>query len=162
MDEAAGGRPRHRRSGAVLDRLGLLISRSAGDVFPARMRVGVQVSLLLLLLVGCAMADRRGSSQQASDRQGMVAVHPEWPPEIRGAVASGVISDGMTTDMVRAAWGRPTRVASNGSGLHQRDTWYYTGRQHNANMIGGQTGGVQPLAEWTVVFADGCVVGWTD
>jgi hypothetical protein len=68
MDDAAGGRPRHQRSGAVLGRLGLTISRSAGGVFPARMMVGVQASFLLLLLVGCATPDWRGSGQQARDR----------------------------------------------------------------------------------------------
>jgi hypothetical protein len=73
-----------------------------------------------------------------------------------------VISVGMTTDMVRAAWGRPSHVSSNGSGVAQRDTWHYTGRQHNANMMGGQTGAAQALGEWTVVFANGWVVGWAD
>jgi hypothetical protein len=91
-----------------------------------------------------------------------VAAHPEWPPEIRGAVASGVISAGMTSDMVRAAWGRPARVSSSRSELHQHDTWHYTRRWHNADVIGGQTGAAQPLGEWTVVFANGWVVGWTD
>jgi hypothetical protein len=123
------------------------------------MMVGVQASLLLLLLVGCATPDWRGSGQQARDRQDIVAAHPEWPPEIRGAVAFGVISAGMTSDMVRAAWGRPARVSSSRSELHQHDTWHYTRRWHNADVIGGQTGGAQPLGEWTVAFA---MAGWWD
>jgi 2-methylcitrate dehydratase PrpD len=121
------------------------------------MMVGVQASLLLLLLVGCAAPDWRASGQQARDRQDIVAARREWPLGIRGAMASGVISAGMTADMVRAAWGRPTRVSSSRNELQQHDTWLYTGRQHNADVIGSQTGGAQPLGEWTVAF-----VGWTD
>jgi hypothetical protein len=124
--------------------------------------VGVQVSLLLLLLVGCATPNWRGSGQQARDRQEIVAARPEWSSEIHGAMASGVISAGMTSEMVRAAWGHPTRVSSSRSEWYQRDTWHYTGRQHNADVRGGQTGGAQPLGEWTVAFAHGWVVGWTD
>jgi hypothetical protein len=127
-----------------------------------RAMVGVQASLLLLLLVGCATPNWRGSGQQSHDRQEIVAAHPEWPSEIRGAVASGVISAGMTSDAVRAAWGRPTRVSSSRSEWYQRNTWHYTGRQHNADVIGGQTGGAQPLGEWTDAFANGWVVGWID
>jgi hypothetical protein len=123
---------------------------------------GIQASLLLLLLVGCATPDSRGHNQLERGRQDLVAAHPEWPPEILGAVASGVICAGMTPDMVRAAWGRPTHVSSDGSELLQRDTWHYTGRQHNAAMMGGQTGGAQPLGKWTVAFTHGGVVGWTD
>jgi hypothetical protein len=62
----------------------------------------------------------------------------------------------------RAAWGHPTRVSSSRSAWHQRDTWHYTGRRHNTDVIGGQTGGAQPLGEWTVAFANGWVVGSTD
>jgi hypothetical protein len=57
MDEATGGRPRRQRSSSVLSRLGLTISRSAGGVVPARVMAGIQASLLLLLLVGCATPD---------------------------------------------------------------------------------------------------------
>jgi hypothetical protein len=91
-----------------------------------------------------------------------VAAHPEWPPEIRGAVASGVICAGMSPEMVRAAWGHPIRISSDGSELNPRDIWHYAGRPHNADLMGGQAGGGQPLAEWTVSFAHGGVVGWTE
>jgi hypothetical protein len=64
--------------------------------------------------------------------------------------------------MVRAAWGHPTRTASEGNGWHQRHTWHYAGRQHNADLMGGQAGGAQPSAEWTVSFANDEVVGWTE
>jgi hypothetical protein len=117
---------------------------------------------LLLLLVGCATLDWRGHGQQERGRQDLVAAHTEWPSGIRAAVASGVISAGMTPEMVRAAWGRPTRVSSDGSELNPRFIWHYAGRQHNADMMGGQGSGAQPLGEWTVVFTNGGVVGWTD
>lgn len=162
MDDATGGRPRRQRSISVLGRLGLTITRSASGVVPARMRAGVQAGLLFLLLVGCAIPDWRTSGQPARTRQDIVAAHPEWPSGILSAMASGVISAGMSPEMVRAAWGHPTRIASEGNGSHQRDTWHYAGRQHNANMMGGETGGVQPLGEWTLSFTNGGVVGWTE
>jgi hypothetical protein len=162
MDDAACKRRQHQPSVPVLSRLSLAISRSTGGMVPTRMRAGVQASLLLLLLVGCATLDWWGHNQLERGRQDLVAAHPEWPPEILGAMASGVISAGMSPEMVRAAWGRPTRISSDGSAWHQRDIWHYAGRQHHADMIGGQGSGAQALGEWTVSFANGGVVGWTD
>jgi hypothetical protein len=123
---------------------------------------GIPASLLLFLLVGCATPDWRGHTPLERGRQDLVVAHPEWPPEIRGAVASGVICAGMSPEMVRAAWGRPIWISSDGSVLNPRDIWHYTGRQHNADLMGGQTGGDQLLMEWTVSFANGGVVGWTE
>ena len=162
MDDAAGGRSRHQRSTAVLGGRGLAISRSADAVTPTRVIAGFQAGLLLLLLVGCATLDWRDHGQHERSRQELVAAHPEWPPGIRAAVASGIISAGMSPEMVRAAWGYPTRTAFERSGWHQRDTWYYVGRQHNADLIAGQTGGAKPLGEWTVLFANSEVVRWTE
>jgi hypothetical protein len=107
MNNTTGGRPRRQRSIAVLGRLGLTIGRSAGGIVPARLRAAVQAGLLLLLLVGCATPDWWGSGQPAHTRQDIVAAHPEWPSGIRAAMASGVISTGMSPEMVRAAWGHP-------------------------------------------------------
>jgi hypothetical protein len=127
-----------------------------------RVMAGVQAGLLVLLLGGWATSDWPGGSQQAHDRQDIVVAPPEWPPEILGAVASGVISTGMSPDMVRAAWGPPTHISSDGSGPRLRDTWHYTWRQHAAEIIGGQAASEQPWVEWTVSFANGWVVGWTE
>jgi hypothetical protein len=127
-----------------------------------RVVASVQAGLLLLLLGGWATPDGPGSSRQEHDRQDIVVAHPEWPSEIVGAVASGVISAGMSPDMVRAAWGFPTRISSDGSGSSQRDTWHYTRRQHAAEIIGGQAASEQSWVEWTVSFANGWVVGWTE
>jgi hypothetical protein len=162
MDNATGGRPRRQPSVSALNRLGLTISRRAGGMIPTRVLAGIQASLLLLLLVGCATPDGRGHNQLERGRQTLVATHPEWPPEILGAVASGVICAGMTPDMVRAAWGRPTRISSDGSPLNARDIWHYAGRQYQADTMGGQTGGAPPLGEWTVTFTNDGVVGWTE
>lgn len=123
---------------------------------------GTQAGLLLLLLVGCATPDWRGHNQLERGRQDFVAAPPEWPSGIRSAVASGVISAGMSPEMVRAAWGRPTRSASDGSALNPRNIWHYAGRQHHAAMRGGPENGAQPLGEWTVAFTPGGVVGWTE
>jgi hypothetical protein len=162
MDDGVGGRSRRQQSVAALNRLGLTLRRCTGGVVPARVMVGMQASLLLVLLVGCATPDWRGDTQLERGRQVLVAAHPEWPPTILGAVASGVICAGMTPEMVRAAWGHPLRIASDGNALNPRDTWHYAGRQHHADMMGGQTGGAQPLREWTVSFMHGEVVGWTE
>jgi hypothetical protein len=162
MDDATGGRPRHQRSSSVLSRLGRTISRSPGDVVPARVIAGIQASLLLFLLVGCATSDWRGHNPLERGRQDLVAEHPEWTPEIRGAVVSGVICAGMSPEMVRAAWGHPIRISSDGSALNPHDIWHYAGRQHNADLMGAQKGGAQLLGEWTVVFTNGWVVGWTE
>jgi hypothetical protein len=162
MDDTANGRLRRQRPIFVPNARGLTIGWGPGGVLPVPIMVGIQAILLLLLLVGCSTPDRLSSRQQARDRQAIVAAHPEWPTAIRGAVASGVICAGMTADMVRAAWGRPTRISSSGSELHPRDTWHYTGRQRSADVIGGQTDAAQPLREWTVAFANGWVVEWTD
>jgi hypothetical protein len=163
MEDATGGRPpRRQRSIAVLNRLGLTLRRRAGRVVPARVMVGMQASLLLVLLVGCVTPDGRGDIQLERGRQDLVAAHPEWPPAILGAVASGVICAGMSPEMVRAAWGRPQRMASDRSAWQPRDIWHYAGRQSHADLMGGQTGGAQPLREWTVSFTHGGVVGWTE
>jgi hypothetical protein len=162
MGDATGGRPWRQRSLAIRDRLGLTLKRCPGSVVPAWMRGGVQLGLLLLLLVGCAMVDGRDSTQLERGRRDLVAAHPEWPPEILGAVASGVICAGMSPEMVRAAWGHPLRVAPNGSALTPRDIWHYAGRQHTTDLRGDPTGRAQPLREWTVSFANSAVVGWTE
>ena len=125
MDDAAGGKPRRQRSGPVPGRLGLTISRSAGAVVPARVIAGFQAGLLLLLLVGCATLDWRGYGEQERGRQDFVAAHPEWPSGIHTAVASGVISAGMSSDMVRAGWGRPTHLWPDGSRPSRCEMWYY-------------------------------------
>jgi hypothetical protein len=162
MDDATGGKPRRQPSVAGLNRLGLTLRRCSGGVVPAWIRVGVQVGLLLLLLVGCATFNGRDSTQLERSRQDLVAAHPEWPPEILGAVASGVICAGMSSEMVRAAWGHPLRVAPDGSILNPRDIWHYAGRQHHTDLMGDPTGRAQPLRDWTVSFANGAVVGWTE
>jgi hypothetical protein len=162
MDDTAGGRPPCQQPVPVLNGLSLTISRRAGGAVPARVMAGIQASLLLLLLVGCATPDWRGHNQLERARQDLVAAHPEWPPEILGAVASGVICAGMTPDMVRAAWGHPIRISSDGSELNPRNIWHYAGRQHNADMMGAQGSGAQPSAEWTVAFTHGGVIGWTE
>ena len=161
MDDATGGRPRRQPSVAGLNRLGFTLRRCTGGP-PAWMRAGVQVGLLLLLLVGCTTFDGRDSTQLEHGRQELVAAHPEWPPAILGAVASGVICAGMSREMVRAAWGHPLWIASDESALNPRHIWHYAGRQHHTDLMGDSTGRTQPLREWTVSFANGGVVGWTE
>ena len=87
--------------------------------------------------------------------------HPEWPQEVLAAVATGLICAGMTPDMVRAAWGHPTRISAE-DGLNQRETWFYEGRLRAVERLGGQARHDAGVREWTVSFVDGRVIGWTD
>jgi hypothetical protein len=77
MDDGAGGRSRRQQSVAALNRLGLTLRRCTGGVVPARVMVGMQASLLLVLLVGCATPDWRGHTQLERGRQDFVAARPE-------------------------------------------------------------------------------------
>jgi hypothetical protein len=116
--------------------------------------------LLLLPVVGAAMVNWQGQVSQGPDRQEILQAHPEWPPEVRAAVMAGIICIGMPADMVRAAWGRPTWTSGGGPG--QRETWHYEGRPRAVERLGGQEMHDAGAREWTVLFRDGRVVGWTD
>jgi hypothetical protein len=117
--------------------------------------------LLLLLVVPGAMPDGEGEVTLNRERQGILQAHPEWTPEVRAAVRAGIICAGMSPDMVRAAWGRPTRT-SESSGPGQRETWHYEGRPRAVERLGGQAMHAAGAREWTVSFIDGRVVRWTD
>ena len=117
----------------------------------------------LLLTVGItgAMPSGEGEVMQDTDRHSILQAHPEWPTEVRAAVVTGIICAGMSSDMVRAAWGRPTRRSSE-NGINQPETWYYEGRPRAVERLGGQARYDAGAREWTVSFIDGRVVAWTD
>ncbi len=126
-------------------------------VITAWMFVGI---VLLLVVAGATPSDK---SEVALDpyRQGVLQAHPEWPPDVRAAVTAGIICAGMPADMVRAAWGLPTRTSGRG-GPGQRETWHYEGRPSAVERLGGRERDDAGTGEWTVSFIDGRVVGWTD
>ena len=121
----------------------------------------VLVGLFLLWVVAAAMPGGGGMVSLDADRQGILQAHPEWSPDVRASVMAGIICAGMPADMVRAAWGRPTRT-SGGGGAGQRETWHYEGRPSAVEQLGGQGRNDAGAREWTVSFIDGRVVGWTD
>jgi hypothetical protein len=124
--------------------------------------VGWMLAGLLLMLVSAgAMPSGEGEVMQETDRHSILQAHPEWPPEVRAAVVTGIICAGMSPDMVRAAWGDPTRTSGE-DGFNQRETWYYEGRPRAVERLGGQERNDAGAREWTVSFIDGRVIGWTD
>jgi hypothetical protein len=94
-------------------------------------------------------------------RRGILQAHPEWPPDMRAAALAGIICAGMSADMVRVAWGHPTRTTSS-AGPNQPETWYYTGRPSVVERIAGRRPNDAGSSEWTVSFINGQVVAWTD
>jgi hypothetical protein len=122
----------------------------------------LQAVLLLLLLLGCATPGLEGEAQRNHDRQHLMTAHPEWPTAILAAVTAGVISNGMSPDMVHAAWGQPSHQWPDGSGPPWLERWYYERPHHAVDMIGGRPAGAWPSVYWTVSFAQDGVVAWTD
>jgi hypothetical protein len=117
-------------------------------------------SILLLMAAG-TMPSEEGEIVLDAFRQGILQAHPEWPPEMRAAALAGIICVGMPADMVRVAWGHPTRT-SGSYGPNQPETWYYAGRPSVVERLAGQGLNDAGSSEWTVSFIDGQVVAWTD
>ena len=72
---------------------------------------------LALLFTGCAVT-RTVRIQQ--DR----AVYDSWPVEMQRAVSDGKIVPGMSSEMVRVAWGMPAQSSSDPSNTYL--FWMYT------------------------------------
>jgi len=121
----------------------------------------ILAGLLLTLGIADAMPSGEGEVIQDFERHSILQSHPEWPPEVRAAVVTGIICAGMSPDMVRAAWGHPTRTSAT-DGLNHRETWYYEGRPRAVERLGGQARNDIGVREWTVSFIDGRVIGWSD
>jgi hypothetical protein len=119
------------------------------------------VVAVLLLVVAGATPNEKGELWLDPYRQGILQSHPEWPPDVRAAVIAGIICAGMPADMVRVAWGRPTRTSGRG-GPGQRETWHYEGRPSAVERLDGRRTDDAATGEWTVWFIDGRVVGWSD
>jgi hypothetical protein len=118
-------------------------------------------SSILLLVAAGTMPSGEGVIVLDALQQSILEAHPEWPPDVRAAVLAGIICVGMPADMVRVAWGHPTRV-SGGEGQGQPETWYYTGRPSVAERLAGWGLNAAGSGEWTVSFVNGRVVAWTD
>jgi hypothetical protein len=156
MDWHAMRRRRRLRRGLSL----LALGRARVEILWLVITAWMLAGLLLLPVVSGAMFDRQGEVSQDPERQAILQAHPEWPPEVRAAVMAGIICIGMPAEMVRAAWGSPTRISGGGPG--QRETWHYEGRPRAVERLGGQETDDAGARGWTVAFSDGRVVGWTD
>jgi hypothetical protein len=121
----------------------------------------ILAGLVLLPMVAGAMPVEAGEAALDLHWQGVLQVHPEWPTDVRAAVMAGIICAGMPADMVRAAWGSPTRTSGRG-GPGQLETWHYEGRPSAVERLGGRGRDDAGASEWTVSFIDGQVIGWTD
>jgi hypothetical protein len=142
--------------------LALVISRDRRADFRWRVITGWMLasSILLMVAVG-AMPSEEGEVVLDAYRQGILQAHPEWPPDVRAAVMAGIICAGMPADMVRVAWGHPTRTSGR-HGPDQRETWFYAGRPSVVERLAGHRISDAGSSEWTVSFIDGQVVAWTD
>jgi hypothetical protein len=134
---------------------------AAADLHRSMITGWMLAGFLLLVAVGGVMSYGAGEVSLEAYRQGILQAHPEWPSDVRAAVTAGIICAGMPPDMVRAAWGNPTRTSGRG-GPGQRETWHYEGRPSAVERLGGQTNSGAGAHEWTVSFIDGLVVEWTD
>ncbi len=117
--------------------------------------------LLLRPLTGLALPGEAGDVLPDAERQAILQAHPEWRADLRAALMAGIICAGMSPEMVRAAWGQPTRISPSGE-AHQAEIWYYAGRPPAVERLGGQRLGDARAYEWTVWFINGQVVGWSD
>jgi hypothetical protein len=117
-------------------------------------------SMILLVALG-AMPSEEGEIVPDAFRQEIFQAHPEWPPDMRAALLAGIICAGMPADMVRVAWGSPTRT-SGSDGLGTPVTWYYAGRPSVVERLAGRELHDTGSSEWTVSFINGQVVAWTD
>jgi hypothetical protein len=117
-------------------------------------------SILLMVSAG-ARPSEEGEIVLDAFRQGILQAHPEWPPDMRAAALAGIICAGMPADMVRVAWGRPTRMTGS-AGPNQPETWYYAGRPSVVERIAGRRLNDAGSGEWTVSFINGQVVAWSD
>lgn len=120
----------------------------------------VSTSMILLVAVG-AIPSEEGEIVPDAFRQEIFQAHPEWPPDMRAALLAGIICAGMPADMVRVAWGSPTRT-SGSDRPGQPVTWYYAGRPSVVERLAGRGLHATGSSEWTVSFIDGQVVAWTD
>jgi hypothetical protein len=125
------------------------------------MSVWLVDGLMLLPVVAATMPAEQGAASPELNGQGILQAHPEWPPDVRAAVMAGIICVGMPADMVRAAWGSPTRTSGRG-GPGQIETWYYEGRPSAVERLGGRGRDDAGTSEWTVSFFNGQVIRWTD
>jgi hypothetical protein len=116
---------------------------------------------ILLLVAASAMPSEEAEIVLDASRQGILQAHPEWPSDMRAAALAGIICVGMPADMVRVAWGHPTRTTGS-PGPNQPETWYYAGRPSVVERIAGRPLLDAGSGEWTVSFINGQVVAWTD
>jgi hypothetical protein len=140
----------------------LLVSRSVrGHPRWSTITACVLAGFVLLPVIAGAIAGGEGQDSLDLAWQSILQAHPEWPADVRAAVVAGIICAGMPADMVRAAWGAPTRT-SGPVGPGQLETWHYEGRPNALERIAGRGRDAAGSSEWTVSFINGQVVGWTD
>ncbi|MDT8405844.1 MAG: hypothetical protein RQ715_01195 [Methylococcales bacterium] len=69
----------------------------------------------LLLLAACESSPVR--------RMELIAQHPEWSQDMVKLIQEGFIAEGMDTDQVRAAWGRPCYTCTGTKKNAATDKW---------------------------------------
>ena len=76
----------------------------------------VVVGMLFLPQMFSSVGDQDSIAATAPSRAAYIyQQHPDWPPHYCQHVANGVVTHGMTTDMVELAWGNPTATRVDGA-----------------------------------------------
>jgi hypothetical protein len=99
-------------------------------------------AVVLLSLLAGAMAGCGSPQMSRIDKNR--DVYETWPIEVRQAVLDGKVEQGMTPEMVKVAWGKPSEVVGDGS--IGDEIWVYrTGGSEGTVMYPG-SGGIYPGA----------------
>ncbi|MFC2095829.1 hypothetical protein ACFLSW_05275 [Candidatus Bipolaricaulota bacterium] len=78
--------------------------------------VVIVVGVLFLPQMFSSVGDQDSITATSPSRAAYIyQQHPDWPPHYCQHVANGVVTHGMSTDMVELAWGNPTATRVDGA-----------------------------------------------
>ena len=93
----------------------------------------ISLSLILLMISGCATFDYEGQAQLR--RQNYINAHPELKKETRDSILQGKIRLGMTREEVMASAGTPDSMSSSNSFLGATEMWTYGNCMYGCTIL---------------------------
>jgi hypothetical protein len=93
----------------------------------------IYLSLVLLILSGCATFDYKGQAQLR--RSSYVNSHPNLKKEAKDSILAGKFRLGMTREEVRASVGDPRSMDSSSSFLGTSEMWTYGNCMYGCTML---------------------------